>query len=696
MSELKQRNVPVHIPGTPKVDEKSSTNIQKDDSSKLSPDFAIKVLYNQDKNGDIDLECVTHVKIILKLLQKHDFIVEIRPDTNDQFLLFLIKLKSEAFTTLVNLANETDSIFGIKTTPADKISCAERLRLINLKLSLPPQKGGCGIKIGENGVKDIICVGNASALADEWKSNWASLGKIVRKSVRQSDVAFLKENLGVFFALHYKFAQAYTSSIGCLGLFGIICWWFFGNFSVIYALGNLFVGFTTYLCIYASEKKCIRDWSLENIEKTQVLRVDKDHIDPDWKILFKKLLFVPVTLSGATLLFAAQFFCFLLEIFIRQIYEGPFQQFLVFIPTILLAVAVPVGTAFYTILAKKYLAFENNSTVENENKSLVSKLFTFNCLASYSAMLITAFIYLPLFYMVNPYLQTIEAVLTNANSVYYYVPFIKTKKTDYLVDNNRLSAQMFYFMVTNQIVAFIVEHILPQILAIIFNIPKVGALLGTPASVKKIDLKSIDDPEEHEFLENIRAAFLKPSFTLDEEYRAYIIQYGFLMLFGPIWSLGAFISFLFAVLQQETDYLKFIKLGKPLTPSRVGSSQPWVAFMKVLLVIGSFTSISIALMFGNDYGEPISSYTYKSSVSRAWFMIFPFSVLATAVVYLSVTSIEKVIDGVYDKSQIDMMNKEKKASEMLTTLTEKKNIVAHDEYESDLKKIEELISVMRS
>lgn len=689
----------VVVNGVPVASEQSiEGNVATDDDAAktlvdLNPDYVLRVLYPKDKKSNsTDLEAVTHIKIILKLLYNNGFVVEARPDANDQFILLFVTLKEEAFEKLVELSNATDKVFGVKANPTsdEKIPTAERLRLINLHLTLSEHKGGCGLKVGVHNIKAMFPVKHISKLDAEYKSNFGSLGKVFNLKARNQDIIFLNKTLGTAYSLYYKFVQAYVSSIGCLGLVGIGAWWFLGSFSISYALANLFIGLTTYLCIYAGEKKTANEWGLHHINKAEIVKVDDENIEPHWKILLRQIMFIPVIVIGATMLFLAQFACFLLEIFINEIYEGPFQSILSLVPTVIVCVAVPVGTAIFSAVASVWIGFENNATYQSENKSLLTKLFTFDCLASYAALTITSFIYLPLGYLVDPYLSTLQAMFTKASNVYTYVPRIQTKTSEYQVNNLRLSSQMFYFMVINQIIGFAVEHGLPLVLAMIFNVPAVGALMGNPKSLKTLDLKSLDEPKEYEYLQNVRSKIKLPvSANLNAEYKQHVIQYGFLMLFGPIWPLSSIICFLFGVLQQECDFLKFIKLTQPAVPYRAENSAPWVNFMRTLLLIGSFVSMAITLM----YNQGIDAAVGKSSTSVQWFQVLPFSLLSFVVMHSAIHLFEKVIDNIYDENQSQYLENEKKVSSIFNSMNEKRSNVK--DFTHELSRIDDLMEVLR-
>lgn len=658
---------------TDRAYEKRAESDVKDDLVTLEPDFAIKIFYKYDpKTRQTDNESEASLKVLSKILQLNGFIVSIRPDSNTNFMILFVTLKEKSFAELVNLSNETDKLFNVAPNPTsnEKTSVAERLRLIHMKLTLPKLSGGCEIQVGKGNVIDILPVKSAIKLEKESKSNWKNFGKLFKKKTRDQNELFLKETLGSKYAIYYKFVQAYVSSIGCLAFIGVFARYFLGNFSVLYAIANVFIGLTCYVCIYATEKKLANEWNLSNISKTEIIKLEETDLIPTWKVLLRKLLFTPITLGGASGLFSIHFGCFLLEIFINEIYKGPFQSILALLPTILVCVLVPVGTMIYGIVAKKYLLFEKNPTQESENDSLLIKMFVFNCLASYSPLMITAFIYLPLGYALDPYLQTIQAMVTKASSVYSYIPNIPVLQSQYKVNNTRMASQIFYFMVTNQVVGTFVEFVVPIIVSKVTSIPKIASLLGTPASNKELKMIEIDAPEEHKFLELVRADFKKPEVSIDDDYRQHVLQYGFLMFFGPVWTLGALCCFVFGLIQQEGDYLKYIKLAKPAVPARAESSQPWILFMRFLLVIGSFVSVAITLMYNNDssMGEEISSYVGRSSVDNSWIYIIGGSTISCITVQAVVWSSETVIDHIYDVDDSEELSKEIKARNLLSTL----------------------------
>lgn len=627
--------------------EKNELSTSKNSIVNNKPDYAIKVLCKIDgKTGKSDLEAHANLKILIRILQLNGFHIDMVPDTNNNYVILLVTINDKLFEQLVDLSIQNDKLFNVNFNNINKISIAERLRLIYYKLTLPKEKGGCEIEIGLNNVVDMIPCKNLLNLENEFNLNKKQIGKLFNKNIRKQNTQFLKENFGIKYAMYYKFVQGYVSSIGFLSLFGILAWYFLGNFSKIYTLINIFFGLTTYLCIYSSELHLRNEWNLNNISKTEILILNEDEIIPNWQILLRKYSFIPITIISAISLFIGQFSCFLLEIFINEIYQGPFKSILSLLPTIMVSLIVPIFTMIYSIICNQYLKFEKNITNEKYDKSLLEKMFIFNCLASYSPLIITSFIYLPLGYILNPYLQSIKTTISNFTNSYSYLPNIPILESKYKVNNLRMNTQIFYFMVTNQIVGTFLEFGLPLIINKIKNIEFISNLLGVPKNTKKLKEENKGDKEEIKYLQLIKNNFNKPIFNIDDDYRQHILQYGFQMLFGPIWPLSSLICFIFGIIQQEGDYLKYIKMSKNVLPNRNESIKPWIIFMKILLIIGSFISTSISLMYNNKSG--IESFVGYSSVNNSWIKVIIGSFTTSLILIIIIYCSEEIIKSIYE------------------------------------------------
>ncbi|GME87541.1 unnamed protein product [Ambrosiozyma monospora] len=156
-AELKQR--PLQSQSQPQDQEKSSPSTAAvSGSSRLASfDFVLKAEIPVDpksltytKEADLDLQK------LVKALDLHNFIVEVRPDYNSNYLLVFVKLEDEAFANLVKEQSAIDSVFGIEEV--EKITPAERLRIVYYKLTSMKNEGGLGLTVGADDWKFVTAI----------------------------------------------------------------------------------------------------------------------------------------------------------------------------------------------------------------------------------------------------------------------------------------------------------------------------------------------------------------------------------------------------------------------------------------------------------------------------------------------------------------------------------------------------------
>ncbi|GME86405.1 unnamed protein product [Ambrosiozyma monospora] len=499
-------------------------------------------------------------------------------------------------------------------------------------------EGGLGLTVGADDwkfVTAILPVSIQPAISEQAQNLVSNITKLFNPS--QSQFKYIFDNFGSKYALYFKFALTYLSHVIPLATLGLVSSFIRGRYSRLFTLINLFIGVTFYLSVYFTEKKSAKDWKQTNVSKVEVSITEKR--DPKYMVLTKKFLFIPIAVIGGLILVIHQFSCFLIEITLTELYEGPYKPVVALIPTILISVIVPIATAIYTAIAKVYLKFENDATRREYNTSLLIKGFVFSFLASYAALFITSFIYLPLGFKINPYLPQLNLLIHGiSEKSFIYIPQIPLKTSDYSVNQYRLNNQYKYFILTNQIIALLLEFVVPQILNAVLNFPPIAKLLGAKESVK-IQLK--DSPEEAKLLTQIRDTFKKPAFDVDAEYKQLVTQFGYMIMFGPVWSVGPVISVIIDIIQINGDYVKLLKFSKTPIPDRSESSYPWPLFIKALLYIGAFTSSAITLMYN---GGDIQSSVFSSSVKFEWYQVLPLAGFATLAVQVVVFFGEWIID----------------------------------------------------
>ncbi|KAH3660321.1 hypothetical protein OGAPHI_006907 [Ogataea philodendri] len=659
VSELKQRgtaNAKVNPPAPSVSGSSSPVKTQSrgpiGSLEHLKPDFVLKVLYLVDpKTLEPQTESDTNLTRLVKALDLSGFQVSIRPHLDSNHLLVFIKLNDDLFAKLAKKSQEVASFYGVVTP--EEVSTAERLRLVYSKLTGLKTDGNAEITVAEGSWKFIetcVPVANHDAIQKEAKDVIGTLSKFFNSTFAEHQSKFLLENYGTLPAFYFDLNSLYINWLCILSIIGLVCNSFFGRYSKVFTVLNLLVSLFFYLDWFAKERYDSRNWKLTNVSLLETARPD-GKVKPH-QVLLRKFLFIPIAIGAGLTLIFYQLSCFGIEILLTELYQGPLKSYLSLVPTILICSIVPIVTAIYTAVVNSYLSFENNATRISHRKSFLVKIFVFNFLASYMALFITSFIYLPFGYKLNSYLPHIDSYAEKVSSYRTYIPRIPLLQSDYEINKLRLNSQYNYFILTNQIVGLLLEFVLPLVLGKIFALPKVKSLTG-PA--KLLEIKLTDPPQEKEYLDSVRKLVELPEFSVDDEFRQLVIQFGFLALFGPVSSLGPVISLVIELIQSKADYFKLLKLTRPPVPERTENVYPWTAFLKVLVLVGTVSSSAITLMYNG--GDIVASVS-QSSVKTNWYLILPFIVVGVLFVQTVSFFGEAIISEYFSETSPESLKKE--------------------------------------
>lgn len=202
-----------------------------------------------------------------------------------------------------------------------------------------------------------------------------------------------------------------------------------------------------------------------------------------------------------------------------------------FLPTVILVVLTPTFSTVLMGAANKLTDMENYDTVDGtyasgmlgddkptltnvvgHDSALVQKHFVLNFMTSYMALLFTAFVYIPFGHALVPLLnfwKHTAQVLTFSDKP------LPTQQ--FQIKPERISAQMFYFTVTAQIVNFATEVIVPYVKHKAF------------AKAKELQSKKApnqDHDEEVEFLKRVRDECELEAYDVTADYREMVMQFG--------------------------------------------------------------------------------------------------------------------------------------------------------------------------
>lgn len=214
-------------------------------------------------------------------------------------------------------------------------------------ITYPRSEGGAGVtpQHGEWEYVDSIFPLHDNDVNKEWIKNWSC-----KTFLDTSDFDQIRDRLGEKVAIYFTFLQAYFMFLFFPAALGLLCWVFVGNFSIVYAIANS-VGCLVFVEYWKRQEVdlCLK-WQTKGISAIKVRRKqfkpDKVITDPMTgepvymfparKRLMRQLLQIPFALSAIIALGTLIATCFAIEIFISEVYSGPFKSYLVSNPFIYL------------------------------------------------------------------------------------------------------------------------------------------------------------------------------------------------------------------------------------------------------------------------------------------------------------------------------------------------------------------------
>jgi hypothetical protein len=287
---------------------------------------------------------------LIKALNDVGLATEVRNGDNCSLLIFVKSASDTHLKSQVYQSRVQDWLYGIRTTALHKdmqtqlddepVTEAERLRLVYLLITKPKNEGGAGITPKTGEWKDVQSI---FALHDH-KFNKAWVVQLTSKYfLSAKDVTEIKDRFGEKIAFYFSFLQFYFLALTFPAFFGFCSWVLFRQYSPIYALVNCL------WCIIFIEywKKQEADlavqWGVRGVSKIQRKRAAFQHEsvinDPitgeeiktysPWKRLARQLLQIPFAIGATLALGSLIAGCFAIEIFISEVYSGPFKSYLV-------------------------------------------------------------------------------------------------------------------------------------------------------------------------------------------------------------------------------------------------------------------------------------------------------------------------------------------------------------------------------
>lgn len=207
-------------------------------------------------------------------------------------------------------------------------------------ITWPVAEGGAGItpKHGEWKCVESVFPLKDNDINKEWVKNWSQ-----KTFLSRADLDLIRNRLGERVAFYFSFLQAYFTFLICPAAFGLFSWALLGQFSTAYALVNGFVCLVFVEFWKRQEVDLRLRWQVQGVStikaKRREFKPEKEVVDkvtgetvlifPSTKRFQRQLLQVPFTLVAVLALGTLIAGCFAIEIFISEIYSGPFKTYLV-------------------------------------------------------------------------------------------------------------------------------------------------------------------------------------------------------------------------------------------------------------------------------------------------------------------------------------------------------------------------------
>ncbi|KAI0972645.1 DUF590-domain-containing protein [Xylaria arbuscula] len=570
-------------------------------------DYVIQYTVPSDK-----AEAEAGFRQLIEALTKVGLASEVRTGDDSSVLVFVKVASDDYLVSQLYRERVQDWLFSVRASAPEKdiakefendpITEAERLRLVYLLITKPKNDGGAGITPKAGRWKQVTSIFplHDDAFNSSWIKEWST-----KYFLNDKDLDRIRDKFGESVAFYFAFMQSYFAFLLFPAAFGSAAWLILGRYSWLYSIVNSLWSVVFFEWWTKKEVDLAVQWGVRNVSRIQHPRAkfQWDYEAPDpvtgepvkyyppVKRLKTQVLQVPFAIACVLALGALYIFCFGIEIFLTQVYDGPFKSYLTFTPTVILSSILPVLTAILTKFAEDLTERENYPTNDAHEAALITKIFVINFITSYTPLFLSAFIYMPFGNLMIPYLQifaTTARKLTDEKSV---------NIQEFHINPDRLKSQMVYFAVTAQLVNVALEFVIPYLKRVVLG--KVQAKHF--GQQKKL---SQDLPEEHEFLQRVREEAKLAVYDVAVDYREMVVQFGFLSLFSSIWPLTPLSFLINNWVELRSDAIKIAMTSQRPIPWRSDSIGPWLNALGFLSWVGTLVSSAIVFLFSGDTEGP--------------------------------------------------------------------------------------------
>ncbi|EMR09816.1 hypothetical protein PNEG_01997 [Pneumocystis murina B123] len=601
----------------------------------------IKISQLSDKNIPVDYvicfyydktlkKTVEQFKKLVQRLSEVGLNVECYNDSLNSIFLF-ISCSSSRLHLEASISRRKDWLYGIeKVSPYikddEKITVSERLRLVYDIISSPVSEGGAGICPDLNEWKMVKFI----FPLHDYRFNKDYMDRILKKWViNESDLDILKNHFGEKIALYFFFIQFYILWLIFPTIFGLFIHFFFPKYSIVFAITITLWSIIFIQMWKKTEVKLSVRWGVYGISKIYQRRgsfiedkTGKDVITRQTIFFFSilKWLFRKIVSFLFQMVFSIVIICilvgiFFVELYFLEIYDGPFQKYLVIVPTVLFMIFISIFSVIYNILSTYINYYENHETDIDFESSSIRKAFLVNFIISYTSLFMISCFYVPFGSDIIPKIN-----ILNIQSIFTDSQNIRIKL--FTVNSDKLKKQFIYYMITARAINFFKQWTFPFLSRFFFSILR---RIYTTKFLKIGHEDTNSSSKEFEFLRKIRAQMELPEFSVFDNYLELIIQFGYILLFSIIWPLGSLCSLLSNIIKIISDYIKLLLATKRSIPFRTDTIGFWSSYLTLLSWLG--TIVMTILIYFHNYS--LNTYIFSEFIVLGIFSNYLYIILYT-------------------------------------------------------------------
>ncbi|KAJ1968608.1 hypothetical protein H4R35_006380 [Dimargaris xerosporica] len=380
-------------------------------------------------------------------------------------------------------------------TAVSSIPPAERLRLVHTVLTASQQAGGADLHpVNHPHIATIFPLHN-KRFTRGWVKSWS-----LKWLIDQRDLCLIKDYLGEKIAIYFAFLQFYFLGLLVPAAVGIGYYALGGHYSASFAVFILAWSIAFTEAWDRRQHDIATYWGTRNLATVEEMHpyfrpqgYTQDSVTgemvayyPVWRRWLRRCVTVPLMGVGVLGLAVVIGVLFALQTFADEHYAGPLQGYATFVPVVLYSLLVSKATQFYLALAHRLNRYENYKTCREYEAHLTQKIFVLSFLINYLALFLSAWLYIPFRHTINQMLtsetypsvcgwwinqslnpSTLFAVFHQADLVgldgslrdHKALP-IKSSETP---ADQLLLAQLFYFVITGQVINFAQETVVPAL-----------------------------------------------------------------------------------------------------------------------------------------------------------------------------------------------------------------------------------------